>query len=223
MKTTLRTIEAALLFGCNTLGLYAYTRLQGTPDFDYRMIALGIAGTIVLMVASNASENRRLIYSGAILALPLILGKSVLQWSIKYYYTKIEYILSELKRVEVPRMSQYTLDVFKTTTPTLNTLIIALTLTTIYIALSAHDLIKKQYSEFTERQGTPQEINNTIRSHLAYQSQIILKTIITATIPITASEYLNTAIQVKLQGILSIIPAIIGVILFILTIKRIEK
>jgi peptidoglycan/LPS O-acetylase OafA/YrhL len=211
------------LFACNLLGLYSFSCLSWTPRFSIMTVFLGLAATIVMLVIVNTLGYRRLIYTGALLALPLILGKSGLQWSIQYHYMKTEFVWKELKHIDVPRMTQHTLEAFNTTEPTLNVLIITILLTTGYISLFSFNLMKTQFNELAKRGGTPESINNLTRNQLQLQTRLITQTVTIAIALITVVDYLNTVIQTKLPGTLSIIPALTGVGIIIATIRGIKK
>jgi peptidoglycan/LPS O-acetylase OafA/YrhL len=223
MKKTLTAIEVLTLFACNLLVLYSFSCLSWTPRFSIVTIFLGLAATIVMLVTVNTLGHRRLIYTGALLTLPLILGKSMLQWSLEYHYVKTEFIWTELKHIDVPRMTQHTLEAFNTTEPTLNVLIITILLTTGYISLFSFNLIKTQFNELAKRGGTPESINNLTKNQLKLQARLTTQTVTITIILIVVTDYLNTSIRTKLPGILSIIPALIGVGLIIRTIKETRK
>ena len=223
MNKTLTVIETLTLLTCNLIGLNSFSRLSWVPRFSIMTAFLGIIATILMLVIVNTLGYRRLTYTGALLTLPLILGKSGLQWSLEYHYVKTEFVWTELKHIDVPRMTQHTLEAFNTTESTLNVLMITILLTTAYISLFSFNLIKDQFKELVTRGGTLESINNLTKKQLKLQAKLTTQTVTIAITLIAVTDYLNTVIQIRLPGILSILPALIGIGLIIRNIKEIRK
>jgi len=223
-KRTLKYLEILTLFICNFIGVFSFMKLPMVYSERSSPLLWSLLLTLVTLIILKALGYQRIIYFGALLFLPTAISESVIGWGLEYHYTKNEFIWSELRKVNVPRMIRYTFESLKTTFSPIEILFMALALTTGYIILNAIHVLMRQSQELVDRRGTQLEIDKIINSQIILQTKVITKTVLMTASIIGVSNYLISNINMQgLPRILINAPGLIGVILLITILWKILK
>ena len=194
MKKRLEIIEAGVFLLCNFTGFYWFLRLPFTYMERYSPVTASLCLTIITYTLYKFTDNGKIAFTGATLFLLVILGESVIGWSIEYHYTIRKYVMTAGRAMDIPQMLRYTLDPLKAPISSLEALAFALVLTAGYIMVYNIMRDKEQTKELTKRGATQIEIIKTGLMQLRLQSSVLGKSTLIGIIIIAASNILNSTI-----------------------------